>query len=141
LTADAARPAVTVEPHDVSVILFTSGTTGPSKGVVLSHNANFRLATTATIDVMDYAEDERLFTAFPLFHLNAKYTSVLTAMILDRGSLVMRDRFSASRFWDTCRAENVTAFNFMGALLLMLQKQPEREDDLDNPVRKGYGAP
>jgi crotonobetaine/carnitine-CoA ligase len=141
LTADATRSPVVVEPHDVSVILFTSGTTGPSKGVVLSHNANFRLATVATIDVMDYAEDERLYTAFPLFHVNAKYTSVLPAMILDRGSLVMRDRFSASRFWDVCRAEDVTAFNFMGALLLMLQKQPERPDDLDNPVRKGFGAP
>jgi crotonobetaine/carnitine-CoA ligase len=53
----------------------------------------------------------------------------------------MHDRFSASRFWDVCRAEGVTAFNFMGALLMMLWKQPERPDDADNPVRKGYGAP
>jgi len=134
-------PAVDVHPYDTSVILFTSGTTGPSKGAVLTHNANFRLATVATIDVMTYGEDERLFSAFPLFHVNAKYTSVLPALFMDRGSLVLHDRFSASRFWDICRAESVTAFNFMGALLMMLSKQPERPDDRDHLVRKGYGAP
>jgi len=141
LTADSTPPDVDVGPYDESVILFTSGTTGPAKGAVLTHHANFRLATTSTIELMDYGDDETLYTAFPLFHVNAKYTSVLPVMIMDRGTLVMHDRFSASRFWDVCRAEGVTAFNFMGALLMMLWKQPERADDADNPVRKGYGAP
>jgi crotonobetaine/carnitine-CoA ligase len=140
LTADAARPNVTVAPEDTSVFLFTSGTTGPSKAVVLSHNANFQLAT-STIEVMEYTPDEVLFSAFPLFHVNAKYTSILVAMMLDRGTAVLHDRFSASGFWDICRAEGVTAINFMGALLLMLFKQPERADDAANPVRKGFGAP
>jgi crotonobetaine/carnitine-CoA ligase len=141
LAGSSSAPAVDVHPYDTSVILFTSGTTGPSKGAVLTHNANFRLATVAAIDVMAYGEDERFFSAFPLFHVNAKYTSVLPALFLDRGSLVLHDRFSASRFWDICRAEKVTAFNFMGALLMMLYKQRERPDDRDHPVRKGYGAP
>jgi crotonobetaine/carnitine-CoA ligase len=60
---------------------------------------------------------------------------------MDRGTCVLHDRFSASRFWDICRDEGVTAFNFMGALVLMLFKQPERDDDADNPVRLAYGAP
>ena len=140
LAADAMRPDVHVAPEDTSVLLFTSGTTGPSKAVVLSHNANFRLAA-SVIDVMEYEEDEVLFSAFPLFHVNAKYTSILVAMMLDRVTAFLHDRFSASRFWDICRAEGVTAMNFMGALLLMLSKQPERPDDADNPVRKGFGAP
>ena len=140
LTADAARPAVEVVPEDTAVLLFTSGTTGPSKAAVLSHNANFQLAS-STISVMEYGEDEVFFTAFPLYHINAKYTTVLPAMMLDGASAVVHDRFSASSFWDTCRAEGVTAMNFMGALLLMLSKQLEREDDADNPVRKGFGAP
>ena len=53
----------------------------------------------------------------------------------------MRPRFSASRFWDICREEGVTAFNFMGALLMMLHKQPPRPGDRDHLVRKAYGAP
>ncbi|HUA71247.1 MAG TPA: AMP-binding protein [Solirubrobacteraceae bacterium] len=140
LTAPAARPSIRVAPEDTAVLLFTSGTTGPSKAVVLSHNANFGLAS-STISVMEYGEDEVFFTAFPLYHINAKYTTVLPAMMLDHASAVVHDRFSVSGFWDTCRAEGVTAMNFMGALLLMLSKQPEREDDADNPVQKGFGAP
>jgi crotonobetaine/carnitine-CoA ligase len=140
LTADAARPSVKVAPEDTAALLFTSGTTGPSKAVVLSHNANFGLAA-STISVMEYGEGEVFFTAFPLYHINAKYTTVLPAMMLDHASAVVHDRFSVSNFWEICRAQGVTAMNFMGALLLMLSKQPAREDDADNPVRKGFGAP
>ena len=121
------------------MILYTSGTTGPSKGVVLSHNANLALAR-STVELMRYGRDDVLYTVFPLFHINAKYTSVMAAMEAD-ARLVMEDRFSASRFWDTCRTKGVTAFNYQGALLLMLYKQPPRDDDADNPVRVGFGAP
>ena len=77
---------------------------------------------------------------FPLFHVNARYTTVLPAWLVD-GDCVMHDRFSASNFLDFCRTEQVTAFNYMGALLMMLMKQPERTNDADNPVRRAYGAP
>ncbi|MFC1825619.1 AMP-binding protein [Thermodesulfobacteriota bacterium] len=139
---NASKPSpskVEVTPFDTSVILFTAGTTGPSKGVVLTHNANFRL-TRNTCELMGYGPGEVLFTAFPLFHINAKYTTVLAAMMID-GEAVLHQSFSASRFWDICRAEGVTAINYMGALLMMLHKQPERPDDVDNPVRKAFGAP
>lgn len=135
----AVPPNVRIRDTDPSVILFTSGTTGPSKGVVLSHRANFVLARNVS-ELMAYGTGERLFTVFPLFHVNARYTTVLPAWLVD-GDCVMHDRFSASNFFDFCRRENVTAFNYMGALLMMLMKQPERPDDADNPVRRAYGAP
>jgi crotonobetaine/carnitine-CoA ligase len=81
-----------------------------------------------------------LYNAFPLYHANARYNTVLTAMIVD-GTAVLRDRFSVSGFWDVCRAEGVTAFNYMGAVLMMLHKQPTQPDDADNPVRRAFGAP
>jgi carnitine-CoA ligase len=140
-TGDAGAPALDppIRPQDPAVVLFTSGTTGPSKGVVRTHRSNFVLSTTG-IDLMAYGPGEVLFNAFPLFHANARYNSVLTAMIVD-GSVVLRDQFSVSTFWDTCRAEGVTAFNYMGAVLMMLHKQAERPDDADNPVRRAFGAP
>ncbi|WP_216829881.1 ATP-dependent acyl-CoA ligase [Alkalihalobacterium elongatum] len=130
---------VEITHSDPSLILFTSGTTGPSKGVLLSHRANFSLAQTAC-ELMDYGPEDRLFTVFPLFHVNARYTTILVALMAGC-DVVMHDKFSASKFWDICREEHITAFNFMGSLLTILMKQPERPDDANNPVRKAYGAP
>ena len=69
-------------PDETSVILFTSGTSGPSKGVVLNHRANFRLAN-AIIDNTKLTEHDVLYTTFPMFHVAARYVSVLAAMIID----------------------------------------------------------
>jgi carnitine-CoA ligase len=138
-TASTTAPDVQVSQEDVSAILYTSGTTGPSKGVVLTHAANFYLARNC-VELMSYGPSDVVFNAFPLFHVNARYSGLLPVMYAD-GESVLYSRFSASRFWDTCREHGVTAFNYMGALLMMLHKQPERPDDADNPVRRAYGAP
>jgi crotonobetaine/carnitine-CoA ligase len=137
--ADGAPPALDQSPRDTCVVLHSSGTTGPPKGVVLSHESVLHL-TRHLVWLMDYTADDRLFTTFPLFHNNAKYTSVTAAMECG-GSLVVERKFSASGFWDMTRDRGVTAFNYMGALLMMMFKQPERDDDADNPVRIAFGAP
>jgi carnitine-CoA ligase len=139
LYLDAALPEPVIDKFDPNVIMYTSGTTGPPKGVVICHEANLNLAR-HTIALMGYTEDDVLYTAFPLFHINARYTSVVAAMECG-GSLVMDQKFSVSRFWSICKAKGVTAFNFQGALLLMLFKQPPHPDDADNPVRVAFGAP
>lgn len=132
-------PDIAVAPEDVSAILYTSGTTGPSKGVVLTHVANFRMARNV-VELMDYGATDAVFNAFPLYHVNARYSGVLPVMYAD-GESVLHSRFSASNFWAICRREGVTAFNYMGAVLMMLYKQPAQPDDADNPVRRAYGAP
>src|SRR3954454_14681337 len=53
---------------------------------------------------------------------------------------VIHKKFSASRFWDICRREGVTAFNGMGEMLRILLKQPEGDVDAENPVRMVVGA-
>jgi carnitine-CoA ligase len=132
-----ARPPALVG-SDVSCLLYTSGTTGPSKGVVLTHTANLQLAR-ANIELMEYSADDILYTAFPLFHVNAKFTSV-TSAILSGARLVLDDRFSASRFWDRMRAEGVTSFNYMGTMLTVIAKQPPSERDRDHRVTRCYGG-
>jgi crotonobetaine/carnitine-CoA ligase len=123
---------------DPSCILYTSGTTGPSKGVVLAHSANLALAH-ANIALMEYTSDDVLYTAFPLFHVNAKFTSVTSAMITG-ARLVLDERFSASRFWTTMRDEGITSFNYMGSLLTILAKQPPSDRDRDHDVTRCYGG-
>jgi len=132
-------PDPSIEQRDTAVILHSSGTTGPPKGVVLSHGAVLHL-TRHLVWLMGYTSSDRLYTAFPLFHNNAKYTSVCAALECG-GSLVMDKRFPVSTFWDLVREKGITAFNYMGALLMMLHKQPPRPDDAENSVRIAFGAP
>jgi crotonobetaine/carnitine-CoA ligase len=139
IRSDAAPPDLDLNRRDTCTILHSSGTTGPPKGVVLSHESVLHL-TRHLVWLMDYTADDRLYTTFPLFHNNAKFTSVTAAMECG-GSLVIDKKFSASGFWDNARDKGITAFNYMGALLMMMYKQPERPDDADNPIRIAFGAP
>src|SRR4051795_6604399 len=75
----AADP-VELKPSDPASILFTGGTTGPPKGVVLPHNHNLNLAE-GVCEVVGYTEDDVLYSVFPLFPANAKYMTVLAAMV------------------------------------------------------------
>jgi crotonobetaine/carnitine-CoA ligase len=132
--ADLPEPAA----DDVTCLLYTSGTTGPSKGVVLSHTANLMLAQ-ANVDLMEYTDRDVLYTAFPLFHVNAKFTSVVSTL-LSGARLVLDDRLSASRFWERMREEHVTSFNYLGTMLTVIAKQPPRDSDRDHEVDRCYGG-
>ncbi|MCW2995038.1 MAG: AMP-binding protein, partial [Conexibacter sp.] len=133
---DPAPPRVA--PEDVSCILYTSGTTGPAKGVVLPHSANLALAR-ANVALMEYTAADVLYTAFPLFHVNAKFTSV-TSALLTGARLILDDRFSASRFWATLAEHGVTSFNYMGSLLTILAKQQPGPGDRAHSVTRAYGG-
>lgn len=128
-----------VEPTDPAVILYTSGTTGPPKGVLLAHGANVRLAR-RTVDLMGYTRADRLYSVFPLYHSNARFCSVMAG--LEAGARVLlHRRFTASGFWEICRREQITAFNYQGAMLSILHKQEPGPGDRDHRVRAGFGAP
>lgn len=139
LLACAATRLPTVDPAAPAVVLYTSGTTGPPKGALLSHRANVNLAR-HTVDLLGYTERDRLYSVFPLFHSNARCCSVMAAA--EAGADLVMDRgFSAGRFWDTCRSQGITAFNYQGAMMSILHSSPPRPDDADNPVRLAFGAP
>ena len=84
-------------------------------------------------------EDDVLWTCLPLFHINAQAISVIPALLSGR-PLVMTSRFSGSGFLDEVRAEGATIFNYIGAILTILLKQPQRPDDADNPLRLTTGS-
>jgi crotonobetaine/carnitine-CoA ligase len=132
-------PARAAKPTDLGTVLFTSGTTGPSKGCMLSHRYALR-----TAEVMSAAiglrADDCLYCPFPLYHVDAAFLTVAPAIVLGARAAIGR-RYSASGFWDEVRAFEATVFDFMGATLTILWKRDPLPDDADNPVRLAWGVP
>jgi crotonobetaine/carnitine-CoA ligase len=128
-----------VDDDDLAMLLFTSGTTGRSKGCMLSHRF---LARQGELFARHLAlrEDDVLYCPFPLFHADAAVFTVAPALELG-ATAALGARFSVSGFWDEIRDLGATVFDFMGATLTMLHKQPPRPDDAANPVRLGWGVP
>ena len=126
------------KPDEVSLILYTSGTTGRSKGVRLSDRMTMRLAW-SVIDHVGLTRDDVLFTVFPLHHIAARFVSVVAAMLIE-GEVVIQERFSASQFWDICSDHGVTAIHYLGTLPMMLWNQEPVSGQERNSVRVAYGA-
>jgi crotonobetaine/carnitine-CoA ligase len=139
LSASSERPQVDLKPGDTQSILYTSGTTGPSKGVMMCHGQIY-VEASECVEVEQATADDVYFTSLPVFHANARYLSVLPAMLAD-GKIVIYERFSASRFWDQIRKSNATIFNTLGAVAMFLYNQPRKPDDGDNPARLCLCAP
>ena len=133
----ADRPEVS--PDDVSMLVYTSGTTGNPKGVMVTHRMyaaagqGFRHWTQATAD-------DRFFTCLPFYHANIQYYSTMGALA-SGATLVIVDRFSASRFWGQVREARATVVNFIGMMMPVLAKNEPQPDDADNTVRLFYGSP
>jgi crotonobetaine/carnitine-CoA ligase len=128
-----------VSPTDISMLQYTSGTTGNPKGVqvtqqmYVSAGQGFALWTQATAD-------DRFFTCLPYFHANAQYYSTM-GTLASGATLVVQDRFSASRFWQQVRDARATVVNFIGMMMPVLAKNDPQPDDMDNTVRLFYGSP
>ncbi|MCB1668231.1 MAG: ATP-dependent acyl-CoA ligase [Porticoccaceae bacterium] len=131
-------PEVELKYNELSSIIFTSGTTGPSKGVMISHHYWYEVCKTAQ-HFARYTEDDVLYNALPFFHVAAIVLSVGPAIMAEAKAVHMK-RFSVSRMFDDCRKYNCTVANYIGSIIPLLMKQEPREDDGDNPLRLMLGA-
>jgi crotonobetaine/carnitine-CoA ligase len=112
--------------------MYTSGTTGPPKGIVATkYDTNPLQILLQTSGVQP---GETMYTSLPLFHGNALLVSMLGSMLLD-ARFALGERFSASRFFNECRKYDAVEFNTLGGMISILLKQPPRPDDKDHPVR------
>lgn len=119
-------------------ILFTSGTTGLSKGAMIPVDYMYRLGTRHA-QITHYNSGDVTYCYLPLFHIGGKM--VVIAALLAEAKMVLRERFSVREFWDEARRYGITIFFQLGGIMNMLYSQPEREDDADNPIEKGYCVP
>ncbi len=118
---------------DTSAILWTSGTTGRSKGVMQSHNAWIRAAVIGAQNA-GLREGEVLYNCLPMYQSAAWVANLYRALVCGVPCAV-DPRFSAGDFWDRTRHYGATMVFTLGAMHMFLWNAPEREDDLQNPVR------
>jgi crotonobetaine/carnitine-CoA ligase len=135
----AALPEINAA--DPVAIMFTSGTTGPSKGAVVPQQYPLSMGRIVAWSG-DYNDEDCLYNALPLFHGNAQFLSTLPAL-LSGARMVLAKRFSASSFWEDVKRYGCTEFNYIGGILPILMKAEPKPDDADNPLRVmvGAGAP
>ena len=130
-----AEPA-DINPGDTLAILYTSGTTGPAKGVICPH-AQYYWWGFNSARVLDVREDDVLCTTLPLFHINALNT--FAQAVIAGCSVVFESRFSASGFWAAMRAAEATVVYLLGAMVPILLAQLASEGERLHSVRVGLG--
>lgn len=126
------RPARTVGPDDLFMLLFTSGSTGAPKAVRMTHGRAAGMANRSAW----FGSDDVLYNAMPLFHGNAINATVLPALATG-ATIALRHRFSASEFVPDLRRFGATFFSTVGRALSYVLAAPETPHDRDHRVRWG----
>ena len=119
-------------------IIYTSGTTGPAKGAVLPHAFPIEQAR-IKIEQWGLTSDDVMFSALPLYHVNARFSTLGTALVVD-GRAALASRFSARTFWDQVRRAGATEVGVVGAVSSILLRQEPDPADRDHRVRMMHGA-
>lgn len=136
LDEPAEAPRIHVRHCDLQAIMYTSGTTGPSKGVTVPHALALTDAEDS-MDLMDYRPDETIYCPLPLFHAAALWDGFMVALLAG-SSIAIVERFSASRFWDDVRHFGAHVAMGIFSMIPILLKRPPKPDDKDHPLRALY---
>jgi crotonobetaine/carnitine-CoA ligase len=126
-------------PGDLASIMLTSGTSGPAKGVMISHAQAF-MAAQQVVDGLRLGANDIHYCCQPLFHMSPRYFAVYAGLIA--GTRVWIDRAFQAKHWiDRIRASQATVTIGHGPLLEMIFDQPPRKDDANNHLTRIAAAP
>lgn len=134
---DASPPPFSPAPDDVIALTPSSGTTGAPKGVNKS-DRTLRAGPMGTLKLTG-ARPGDIFLLWESLHHGAG-VAVVIAAVIEKLTLAMVEKFSASQFWNDCRADDVTHIHYLGGVLPMLLKQPSKPDDRKHKVRIAWGG-
>lgn len=115
-----------VRPADLGTFIYTGGTTGPSKGCMLTQNYHEALATQIVTQWQATAADT-IWTPLPLFHFNALTTTVLGPLVTGGRGAIFR-RFSVSQFWPEMNRTGATITSTLGTMAYLLAHDVDRDE-------------
>ena len=137
-TGDGADTPRAVEATTTACIMFTSGTTGPSKGVVINNHFELSFAVVFN-EIVSLRADDVTYNFLPFFHIAGKFITLGTMLADCR--MLLRPRFSAGQFWPDVREHGATVTVGVGGICHMLWAEPPQPHDADNPLRMIYSVP
>ncbi|MBI1386116.1 MAG: AMP-binding protein [Rhizobiales bacterium] len=133
------NPGHPVRDDEIAYVLFSSGTTGVSKGILLSH----RYAVTnaqGLVEAYDLTREDAVYTPWPLHHFGASIVEFIPAL-LTGGRAILRSRLSISQFWSDARQHKATWCMMMGASQKYLWDREPSPDDRNHKLRFTWGGP
>lgn len=125
--------------EDIACIMYTSGTTGPSKGVLMPH-AHCTMCGIGAIKSLQLSEQDRYYICLPFFHANGLLMQLGATLLAGIPAYVQR-RFSASRWLSDIREFRATVTNLLGATASFVFAQSPSETDRDHCLRAVLLAP
>lgn len=131
--AERAPPS----PHERALYIYTSGTTGVSKAAIVSHYRVMQW-THWFCGMMNIAPTDRLYDCLPMYHSIGGVVAV-GAPLVGGGSVVLRERFSASAFWQDVTESRCTIFQYIGELCRYLVASPRQERETAHRLRLACG--
>jgi carnitine-CoA ligase len=127
------------QPGDIACVMYTSGTSGPSKAVLMPHGHCYLFGLGA-IGALQLTSQDRYYIALPLFHANGLLMQ-LGATLIAGVPAVIRPRFSASAWLEDVRRHRATVTNTLGAVAAFIVAQPPCAADRDHQLRAILSAP
>lgn len=132
-------PDVEVAPSDLACFIYTAGTTGASKGCMLSHNYVVCMARQIS-RAWGRTQEDIVWTPLPLFHLNAISICVVGTLLVG-GSAAIERKFSVSNFWPAIRRTNATMLSMLGSLAILIANAEDHPDSAGHRLRLCAAAP
>jgi carnitine-CoA ligase len=127
-----------LKPSDLQAIMYTSGTTGPSKGVMVPFHHAYQYANPVANHFQD--EGDVIYVTLPLFHIGGQWQGIYAALLCE-GKAVLKKKFSVGSFWADVDRYGVTQTTLLGVMAEFLWKQESRPDDAEHPLVRATMAP
>ena len=132
-------PDAGVAPGDLACLIYTAGTTGPSKGCMLSHNYVVSLAGQIA-RAWQRGPDDVILTPLPLFHFNAISVCVVGTLLTGGHAAIVR-KFSVSKFWPEVKRTGATMLSMLGSLAILIANAEDHPDQAGHSLRLCAAAP